>query len=118
MPLTATSPVPSPEPAPWLLRKSVLGEAGVDGALHLLGPDAELNENPADASRARVLFVASGRVTVVLGPTHYIVSAEEAQHIPSGKVATIRNTASAPAKVLIITLPAVRPPQTSLVTFG
>ena len=100
------------------MRKSVLTQGGVDGALHQLGPGAEFTETRAESSRDRVLFASNGQVTVALGPTHYIVSAEEAQHIPSGKVATIRNTASAPAKVLIITLPAVRPPQTSLVTFG
>ncbi|HEY0969291.1 MAG TPA: hypothetical protein VGD88_18000 [Opitutaceae bacterium] len=105
-----------PEPAPWLMRKSVLTQGGVDGALHQLGPGAEFTETRAESSRDRVLFASNGQVTVALGPTHYIVSAEEALHLPADTPASVRNATSAPAKVLIVTLPAPRVVTSSLVT--
>lgn len=100
------------------MRKSVLSERGVDGALHQLGPGAEFTETPTDAARTRALFVANGQVTVALGPTHYIISAEEALHLPAESPASVRNSTPAPSKVLIITLPAPRAVPSPLVTLS
>lgn len=113
--MSSTLPV---DPAPWTLRKTVLAEAGVDGALFQLAPDAEVVETEADAARARVVFVTHGQVTVTQALTNHIISAEETLHLPSGKPVAIAARGVSPAKVLVFTLPAPRLVQAPLVSFA
>lgn len=93
-----------PPDTPWVLSKNVLDEAGLLGDLHLLGPGAEkLHDAPAPG--ARLLFVASGPVTVVNGRTNHILQAEETLRLPAGAGFALRNSGPRPAKVLVIDLP-------------
>ncbi len=116
--MTFPSSTPALDPTPWLLQKTILHDAGVDGRLHQLGPGAELSETAADAARTRVIFVTSGWVTLALGATHFILSTEEAQVLPAGKSAHLRNTAPQPAKVLVFTLSSPRTAPSTLVTYA
>lgn len=106
----------APSSSSLLQRKPVLSEAGVDGTLHFIGPGAEFVESPADAARARALFVSNGQVTVTRDPINTLVSADEALHLPAETPTRIRNHTSAPAKVLVVTLPAPPPAPVPVIT--
>ena len=93
-----------PPDTPWVLSKNVLDEAGLLGELHLLGPGAEkLHDAPAHG--ARLLFVASGPITVTSGRTNHILQTEDTLHLPAGAGIALRNSGPRPAKVLVINLP-------------
>lgn len=105
--------------APWHLRRALRSEAGVDVAQHLLGPGAEYAETAAEAARGRVLYVAGSVLTVATGPTHELVSPEEARVLLAERPAVLSNRTQRPVRVVIVTLPVVRrAPTTSLTTFA
>ena len=91
---------------PWVVGKPVVISPEHDGDVMHLGPGAEL---PLAASgRPRVLYVASGGVTVRVGITHHMLAADGALAIaPERPVAVINHTEN-PAKVFLLTLPAPR----------
>jgi glyoxylate utilization-related uncharacterized protein len=102
-------------PAPWLIDRKILNEAGVEGLFSLVGPATE--KAPEVTGQGLVIFVSEGCVTVAVGPTHYILRQEEMLHIAPGKTWGMRNNDTRPAKVLRITLPAVRNEAMRMPTF-
>jgi Uncharacterized protein, possibly involved in glyoxylate utilization len=101
--------VPPPD-TPWVLSKNVLNEAGLSGNLHLLAPGAEMNVDGASPGPL-VMFVVAGPVTVSCGAKNFILQTENTLHLPPGSKYGLRNRETSPVKVLVLTLPAPRPPR-------
>lgn len=113
---SATIAVPAAAVAPWALSKTILDEAGLNAALHLLAPGAEKTLD-APAPGARVLFVAAGSVIVTSGLRNHILAAEDALRLPPGAALALRNREDYPAKVLVLALPPPPPARPPAIAF-
>jgi mannose-6-phosphate isomerase-like protein (cupin superfamily) len=97
------------------MHKSVLENGELKGGLTLLGPGAATSV--IESAFDRVVYVAQGTVTAIVGPANFMLSLDETLQVSAGKGLSLRNHGSAPAKVLVITLPARRREPSTVVTF-
>lgn len=104
--MKTTASLPPPD-TPWLLSKPVLKEAGLNGELHFLAPGAEYAPEHAPSGET-LLFVIAGSVTACIEPSHFVLQAETALRVATGRTCHVRNPTGAPAKVLVVTLPPTR----------
>lgn len=101
------------EQATWRMAKNVLNAGELQASLTLLGPGSSTEEESAQTER--VLYVAQGSITAVVGPAHYMLTPDETLHLQPGRSLAIRNHGNSPAKLFILTLPSRRRRDDSLV---
>jgi hypothetical protein len=92
----------------WLLSRKVLSEAGVEGAVTLIGPGVETPPPDIPLPQPVILFVSDGGVTASVGLSNIILGKDQALHIAEGKTYTLRNHTDAPAKVFTLAVPTRR----------
>jgi glyoxylate utilization-related uncharacterized protein len=105
-PIPPDTPLAAVSPAPWAFAQNVLSEADLDGEVVLLGAGAE---RAYDAiSRSRLLYIVAGSVTATLAPTNHMLTPDNTLVVAAKRTLTLRNHASEPAKVFLLTLPSPR----------
>lgn len=110
---TASNP---PNDTTWRMSKNVLSAGELNGSLTLIGPGTELPEN--NSSVERVIYVAQGTITASFSAANYILNVDETLVVPASRTLAIRNSGDAPAKILILSLPAPRRLVPALVTLN
>jgi quercetin dioxygenase-like cupin family protein len=110
---TAANP---PNDTKWRMSKSVLNAGELNGSLTLIGPGSSLE--PETSSAERVIYVAQGVVTAAFNAANYILQTDETLVVPAGRSLEIRNSGSAPAKILVVSLPSRRRVETPLVVLN
>ena len=110
---TAANP---PNDTKWRMSKNVLNAGELNGSLTLIGPGSSLE--PETSSAERVIYVAQGVVTAAFNAANYILQTEETLVVPAGRSLEIRNSGSAPAKILVVSLPSRRRVETPLVVLN
>lgn len=114
--MKTTTSLPPPD-TPWIISKSVLNEAGLNGDLKLLAPGAShVPEQPSPGET--LLFVAAGSITAAIDINNFVLQPETTLRIPPGRRYELRNPTEFPSKVLVLTLPPPRvaPASNGLVT--
>lgn len=102
--------------ATWRMAKNILNASELNGSLVLLGPGSATEET--ESAVERVLYIAQGSVTAMVGPANYMLKVDETLHIIPGRSLTIRNHSDSPAKIFTLALPSRRRAENTLVVLN